>query len=104
MYRPTIVAGLGYSGASAQLHTGMKFILLSISQTGIDQTPVPPFIPAVVLTRMSLLDFLFSRHRHIPQIIHSHCCLFLWQASLERCLHAHSHSHCYYWYVSLEFD
>ncbi|KAK7472053.1 hypothetical protein VKT23_000164 [Stygiomarasmius scandens] len=32
LFLPTIVAGLGYSGASAQLHT------------------VPPFIPAVVLT------------------------------------------------------
>lgn len=32
--RPTIVAGLGYSGGAAQLHT------------------VPPYVPAVVLTSM----------------------------------------------------
>lgn len=32
MYRPTIIAGLGFSGGAAQLHT------------------VPPYVPAVVLT------------------------------------------------------
>lgn len=31
-YRPTIIAGLGFSGGAAQLHT------------------VPPYVPAVVLT------------------------------------------------------
>ena len=51
--RPTIVAGLGYSGGQAQLHTGTPARIASLAIRAISTdclTPVPPYVPAAVLT------------------------------------------------------
>ena len=50
--RPTIVAGLGYSGGQAQLHTGgYIWYLFRPGWNSADAgTVVPPYVPAVVFT------------------------------------------------------
>ncbi|KAI0036750.1 MFS general substrate transporter [Vararia minispora EC-137] len=48
LFLPTIVAGLGFSGGAAQLHTGMNFFL-------------PPYVPAVFLT--VVVAFVADRYR-----------------------------------------
>lgn len=60
--RPTIVAGLGYSGGAAQLHTGLSTIRSSRS-TMLISCLVPPYVPAVVLTGLFFL-FTFSNCAH----------------------------------------
>jgi hypothetical protein len=68
---PTIVAGLGYSGGAAQLHTGCIFeFLTSLFHSSLIFI-VPPYVPAVVLTGFyRLLSYSFHRfHTHTTTVI-----------------------------------
>ena len=48
--RPTIVSGLGYTGESAQLHTGGLKSAHSTTAHLDSRSTVPPYVPSAILT------------------------------------------------------
>ena len=59
-FRPTIISGLGFSGGQAQLRTGNALKMKTVTNAH-QLIPVPPYVPAVVLTSKYFLTCLEDR-------------------------------------------